>query len=367
MAFGEEIINNEGGENGVSPQDFVSSLNNGQENAPIEIPDKIGELATGDFLKAYAQATGVENASYEDFQNTLRYKEQVETLRQQNGQLKAKTELNPYHNDLSKGVNDLFSKGATAQEAVSYLKMQSLNVSELSPKEAIILAEQLQMTGRNTNISQADWDNWYEQKYGSPLDEDGKAIEMTGLQKIELDRQVQAAKSTLEQLKVEKSKPDSVVQKERAEARFNGDFQWWGAVVTDSIMNTDKKTFSVTLGKDANGKDQTASYDFPLSPDTRQAIVAESAKWAASQGLGKTREDLAKVEQYAERMIWGAFGPQIMQNFANSLKSSTTQDILGKQHNVKPLHELQKQVPIVTPTDEAAMIAKIKGNAKPFG
>ena len=364
MAFEQEIDqNNQGNDNVVSAEDFLKNMNQDQNNnGPLEVPNEIGGMSTADFVKAYGSFVGNDQMTYQDLHNTLGYSGQIESLKKRNGSLQAQIDLDPFHDDLARESNKMRLAGANNQEVISFLQMQSIDVAGLSQKEAIILNEKLKFgNNRDSNLTDKDWNEWYNKTYGNAPDEDGNIADLTGPQKIELGNAANTAKSSLGQMKIDTAKPQAVADKERAKATFNSNFNFWGSVISGSVMNSETHKVTAKV-KGADGKDSEVSYNYPLTQDTRSEITKRSAEWAASEGLGRTNTDLAKVKEYADRMIWGAFGPEILQNYASSLSSSTTEKVLQQQHNIHPINQNKRDEPMTQKQqdDQATMIAQIK-------
>ena len=184
-------------------------------------------------------------------------------------------------------------------------------------------------------LNEAEIQNWYDETYGKP--EEGE--ELTGSQKVKRFEAAKAAREALNKMKVDSGEPDSVRKNRQAEVQLQKSTQFWGDVVAKTIVNKEKQTFSVNVGKNEAGEEMSLAVDFTIPPEIRQLMQDQGTKFASLNRLGRTNEDHAKVAQFCQRVMWANCGPEILSAAVRNAKSNATEAVVRDQHNIKPLGE----------------------------
>jgi len=319
--------------------DFVNSINGDAETAPtVDAPEKIGEFESESYFNAMSGLTEGKVSSYEQFQESLTYRSKHDELQSKYNELEAKSQMNPFANDLSKEINRLFKDNATESEVLSFIKLQQMNTTEMSEEDAIKLHQKMSMGGA---LSEEDIQDWYNETYGSDDDE------LTGMQKVKKFEAAKAAKEGLGKMKVDSGEPDSVKKNRQIQAKYESDSKWWGNVVNKTITNKEKYNVSVPVGKDGD-KDITLDFDFPVPQEVRDVMQIEATKYAAYNQLRNNDADYSKVQEFCNRVMWANCGAAIVEAAVRNAKSTTTEEVTKSHHNVKTLGQGDNSKPLTS-------------------
>jgi hypothetical protein len=327
---GNEQPNNDLG----NASDFIKSVQSPVETTDTtpQIPEQIGEIPSDQFFSGMNSLTEGQVKDYQGFQELLGLRDKYSDLEKKNREYEAQSKINPFASDLSKEINDMLGRGADQKELVHFLKLQSMDIDSMSDRDAILAVQRMELKGK---LNDKDLEDWYDKTYGSP-DEDE---ELTGAQKYQIVMAAQEAKQKLQGFKKDSGEPEAVRQSREREATFKSNYGFWHEVIEGTIAAKENLSLSVGIGKDKEGKDIMLDYDFPIPAEAKQVILQESAKYAASNGLGRNKESFEQIQQFADRMLWAQYGKQIAENAVRNAKSLTTEEVLKQQHNVRTLNQ----------------------------
>lgn len=353
-----------------NPQDFLNSLQ-GNGEAPTDqpaIPEKIGEIPTEDFLNGVSGYTEGKIKSLEDFNNVLSYQDKFSKLQQEYEQIKAQSQISPFANDFTQEINRLVKDGASQEEVVHFIQLQQMDVDAMSDKQAIIMAKKLSLKGNQ--MTDAKLEQWYEQTYGNPLDEDDDEPKpLTAKQEMDIIEAGQSARQSLFQLKVDSGEPASVVRQRKAQQSFESSYQKWGEVISGSIGKQDVQQFTAELlgdaNKDENGNQKVLGIDYKIPEQTKNFIVQQTAQYAAQNNLRFTEEDFGKVQNFAKWLMWGELGPQIYAAGIRDAYAKANQTVTKQHHNVRNINDNSQAKKNVDPQVQNSMASYIK-KMKPF-
>jgi hypothetical protein len=350
----------------LNSDDFVNQVNGTGEapDANVQMPDKIGEIPTTDFLQSVNGYTEGKIQSLDDFQQLLGYKNKHTELQQKYEQLETQSQISPFHSDFSSEINRLLKDGASQEEVVQFVKLQSMDVEAMEDKNSIILAKKLALNGK---LSDAQLEDWYSQTYGNPKqDDDEDPVPLSGAQQVAIIEAARAAKGSLNQMKVDSGEPASVANQRKMEQQFQTNHEWWNNVVGKTIASEQSRNLSFDLGgKNEDGTPKSMDLDFPIPKDFQNLVHEQASLWAAKNGLKSTEADYAKVKDFSDRLFWGFLGPQVAEAIARNTHAKTTKTVTQAQHNINPIGE-QKVQKNVDPQAAQTLAAKIRG-MKPFG
>lgn len=313
---------NDGTQNFSLDDDFANLLNS--VNAPaddtngMQLPDRIGELALGDFEKLLAEATGGSVANYGQFKEAVTAKEKYAELEQKLNGLQQQAEQfaggPKYANELVQKIDEMFKNGLAEDNIYEFLKYQKLDVDNMNDEDALRSVLRYQFP----SFSNEEIDEMLQEEYnGSSLKMKKAAIE---------------ARQKLKEIKVNLSEPENVRVQKIKQQEDDRKVRNWQHVMNAVWDAKENYSFNLKVGEKEN------VLNFALPKETRQALSIEMSKIAAMNNIPPTQEGMKHLQEIAERMIMYQHGKDILTTLIRDISSKTRQEVLGAVHNVDIVH-----------------------------
>jgi len=261
------------------------------------------------------------------------FESQHKTLEQQNAELKAKVDANPFANDYTKKLNDLYKSGATETQIQAFTKINAVaDLDTLSATDARILALQVKngLTADEARI-------YLNSSYKLNPDEYDEAT--INAENIRLKVDAQGDREFLKTHKAEVSAPPvDNTAKEQAE------LQQKTAEHIDKLKPLVNNVLNGVSfkGLSLNGKDgaQNIVADFDVSEESKASLKGLVENFVQSQGMNipATEEGQKQIEQYAKNLL-------VIQNYQNWIVNAASQrelQVRAEYNNPTPVNRGQE-------------------------
>lgn len=255
-----------------------------------------------------------------------------QTLEQQNAELKAKVDANPFANDFTKKLNDLYKSGATETQIQAFTKINAVDdLDTLSATDARILALQVKngLTPDEARI-------YLNSSYKLNPDEYDEAT--INAENIRLKVDAQGDREFLKTHKAEVSAPpvdNSAKEQAELQQKTTEHIAKLTPMVNNVLNNVAFKGLSL------NGKEGAANIvaDFDVSEESKASLKGLVENFVQSQGMNipATEEGQKQIEQYAKNLL-------VIQNYQNWIVNAASQrelQVRAEYNNPTPVNRGQ--------------------------
>lgn len=243
-------------------------------------------------------------------------------------QYKAQSQIKPYANDFVEKLNDLFKSGATPDHVLRFTQIQNLDVSKMSPEQAIKTQYQLQ----NPTLSAEDVDFLVESELGElPNEEEDPEgfLKAKKLRDIKAKMKSEDAKKFLESQKTDLSQIKNP-ETEQRRALETG----WSQVLGQVVKDTPSIDLKVDL---ENGAYYTIPEGFKpkLSKEQSDAIRNSVLNNLVSQGVQLNEQGLQMAKQLYDSSVRIVTQDQILRAVIEDMAASVEQQVIARLNTNK--------------------------------
>lgn len=237
----------------------------------------------------------------------------VKTFEQQNAELKAKTEENPFANDYIKKLNDLTKGGANESQIQAFNLLNRIpSLDALSPMEASSLELQIKH-----GLTPEEAKTYIYDKYGinaenpdAPLDKSAEiALKVDSTNSREFLKTHLATVSTVPENPAEKMQ---VLQEQQNQQRIQ-QIQPIAQNVMNEIVTNAFKGISIN-GKDG---DQAIKIDLPISAENTAAINEAVTRYVTTFDVQPNEEGKKQIADFVKNSMWIQNGEKWLIEAAN--------------------------------------------------
>lgn len=243
-------------------------------------------------------------------------------------QFEAQSQIKPYANDFVEKLNDLFKSGATPDHVLRFTQVQNMDVSKMSPEQAIKTQYQLQ----NPTLSAEDVDFLVESELGElPNEEEDPEgfLKAKKLRDIKAKMKSEDAKKFLESQKTDLSQIKSP-ETEQRRALETG----WSQVLGQVVKDTPIIDLKVDL---ENGAYYTLPEGFKpkLSKEQSEAIRNSVLNNLVSQGVQLNEQGLQMAKQLYDSSVRIVTQDQILRAIIEDMAASVEQQVIARLNTNK--------------------------------
>jgi len=340
----------------LDPQSMIEALNQptGTEDKPFELPTEIAGLGQEDYMKGLSVISGGAIENYDGFSDLMKKANRFESLEKDHQSLQEKynTEseqfANRFANDYVKELNALYDKGAKQSEIDLFVKMQNLDLDNMSPTELLKLHKSMEFP----DLTKSEVEAAFGKKYGDPED-------WTDGDKAMMKQEALSVKKDLVNLKVASGKPDSLKEKENFERTQQQTFNYW-----NDIEKTIEVSPTYKISEKLSG-DETFEFDYKLPEgalkDLKQArmyhLMSGRVKKGDAAGFKK------EMAAFTENFIYGRYGKEMLRLAIEENRSQVKLKANQRHHNTLPAKEgKDANAPKMSDATEAHL-ERIRANA----
>jgi len=295
--------------------------------APIVTPEKIGELNFEDFQKGLVEATGESVKSYQELQDLVKMKSDYENVLNERNRLAEESKMSPFENDFVKQINSLTKGNASMEEIQQFVNIQAMDIENLGDLEALKMQLKRELGSAYTPEEISALIEEQIEDFGDLEDEDNHRG------RAKLKQAGALAKQELAKLKVETGEPESVKAHKLQQQAYTKQYTKWNTLNAQLLGTKETHSISYEL---PGGK--TGNIDVPVEAEIMQEIVQQVSQAAAQAGLPFNKKTYDEViTPYANKLVWSAYGPQILQQALSSHINQAVDKTNQKLANVDPL------------------------------
>lgn len=281
--------------------------------------------ATSNWISEASKSIGVEIKSEDELKDLINkgrsygdLESRSNTLSQDLERLKSLQEENPFANDHVKKLNELIKSGAPPEQIKLFTEIDSLDVKQLSPIEAKVLALRYEH-----GLTQEQAENMVNSTY-KISDEYEKSIVDSEMVRLKID-----AKNDfkfLEELQTKASTSPTDAKKAEYEAKIQE-----YAKSVEPIAKSIQESLTVIKGVNLNGKQgaDAITTDLPISEESRSKISELVVSYAVQNDIPLNDQGISQLKEFAENVA-------IIENWrsmAVDIASKTEERIRAEYHN----------------------------------
>lgn len=277
---------------------------------------------------------------------------QLRQFQEENNSLKAKADTNPFANDYTKKLNDLYKAGANESQIQAFQTINRVgDIDALSPMDASILALQVRH-----GITAEEAKAYISEKYN--LDPEDPTAQLTKKDEIKLKIESTADKDFLKTHKAEVSampENNEAKAQQMYEQQMNQRVQQLEPIAKTVVSEVLTSSFK---GVSVNGKedDSAIRVDLPISQESRDKLAEILGNMTRSQW-----ENWTPDEKGVEAMKTFSSNVLILQNYKNWLidvASKTEMRVRAQYDNPSSINR-GKEAPVSGKTSQQEVIANI--------
>lgn len=199
-----------------------------------------------------------------------------------------------YANDIAKTVDEMFRKGATTSEVNNFLRLQQIDATSMSA-EALV-KEGLRMEYPNMSVEELE--ELYNESYG----------ELDAKTKAKLSKDAADVRKKIAELQATSREPASERDRRAQEQKMQMATKNWSQV-TETMAERQFSDIRINLPSDKG----EYTFAFPVSPDTKKALVEAGVQFAVQQGLPMNKESLPAIQDHMQRVAYYIEGPKMVE------------------------------------------------------
>lgn len=199
-----------------------------------------------------------------------------------------------YANDIAKTIDDMFRKGATTSEVNNFLRLHQLEVSNMSA-EALV-REGLRM--EYPNMSADELDELYNESYG----------ESDARTKAKLSKDAADVRKRIAELQASSREPASERDRRAQQMKIEQATKNWSQVA-ETMAERQFSNIRINLPSDKG----EYTFAFPVSNDTKRALVDAGVQFAVQQGLPMNKESLPAIQDHMKRVAYYIEGDKMVE------------------------------------------------------
>lgn len=314
---------------GAPPNTEQEPANPGNEPAPAATTFNLEEeleKISGGAIKTKEQIA----ALLETSRNAGELETRRLALQQENEQLKAKAEANPFANDFTKKLNDLYASNANDSQIQAFMAINKVDLDALTPLQTSSLALQIKH-----GLTPEEADRYIAKKYDIDFSDPNAAMDKDAEIALKIDSGadkefLKGHKAEVSATPVDKSEQERQLQQQEYSQKMAKLEPVAKDVVSNVIANA-FKGFSVN-GKTGEG---AITLDLPVSEESKASLQDAVSKMVASNWQNLTPDEKGKeaIQAFARNVL-------ILQNHDAQLidvASKTELRIRGEYTNASPI------------------------------
>lgn len=252
------------------------------------------------------------------------------TFRQENEQLKAKAETNPFANDFTKKLNDLYASNANESQIQAFMAINKVDIDKLTPLETSSLALQVKH-----GLTPDEADRYLAKKYDIDLTDPDKPLDKDAEIALKIDSGVDKEFLKTHKAQVSETPVDKSAQQEQLrQQEYTQKIAKLEPIAKETVGKVLTDSFK---GVSVNGKEGTEAItvDLPLSDESKANLAKVSADMVASnwEGLSADDKGASAIRTFNENVL-------VLQNWRNWLidvASKTELRIRAEYTNASPI------------------------------
>lgn len=296
---------------------------------PLDFDAELVKITGGNVKSKEELAAWIDrSAKYDDLESRLK------TFEDENTSLKAKVSTDPFANDFTKRLNDLYKSGATESQIQAFTAINRVtDLDGLSPVDARLLALQIK-----SGLTEEEARVYLNASYKIDPDENDEQTVKNENIRLKVD-----ARADLEFLKTHKADvskvPESPVDTQQKELEQKQTEQL--AKLAPLAKTVTKDAVNLFKGMTINGKegDQNIKTDFEPSEDSVKSLEPLVKQYIESnwQDLSPDDKGSAQIKAYVENIL-------AIQNYKNWMihaASVRETQVRAEYHNPTPINRGQ--------------------------
>lgn len=294
------------------------------------------------FSQRLVEATGGQLNNLEDFNQFWGKANNYEALQAELNQLRAKTQMSPFANEMVGTINDFFQKGGTMEEYYRLMDMQKIDPEQVQDLDAIRQQYRHQYPKMTSNqidlLIKKDIGNFEGEK-----DEDTGQAVVDPMVTAEISRKGDQARAWIREQKQKLGTPEAAIRNQTEQAQVEGYKSAWKDLSTFALQGMDSISIPVEGFEGLN---------FPIPEEFKQDLVqAVSAYAFQAQQSGQIPISSDKYEstikpqlqEWAQRVVWMAHGPKIAEALAKHAVAQATKRAKLDASGLPPRSSQQQQ------------------------
>lgn len=224
---------------------------------------------------------------------------QLGTSRQDNEQLKAKADANPFANDFTKKLNDLYASNANDSQIQAFMAINKVDIDALSPLQTSSLALQVKH-----GLTPDEADRYLAKKYDIDL-ADPSSIDKDAEIALKIDSGVDKEFLKTHKAQVSETPVDKSAQEQQLRQQEYGQkvakLEPIAKQAVEKVLTTSFKGISLN-GKEGDGAITT---DLPISEESKANLAKVSADMIANNWEQLTADDKGEngIKMFNENVI----------------------------------------------------------------
>jgi hypothetical protein len=310
-----------------------------EQTAPTDTPtfnlDSELEKISGGAIKTKDQLSSLLETS----RRSIELETRLRTYEEENTNLKARAETNPFANDFTKKLNDLYASNANESQIQAFMAINKVNIDELSPLQASSLALQVKF-----GLTPEDAEIYLRDKYGVDPEQPDQPLSKQAEIALKIDSATDRDFLRTHKAQVSQIPANQQEQQERLmQEQYNQTVQKLApiasSVVTDVLANS-FKGFSIN-GKDGEG---AIRIDLPIGEETKGSLNKVVADMVASNWDSFPTDPEAqkeKIQTFANNVV-------LLQNYKNmfiDIASKTEMRVRAEYNNAEPINRGNNATP----------------------
>lgn len=294
-------------------EQIINSLNpseaQGQAAAPDAAVETIGGVSREQFLGALKEV-GIEVPDVNVLKQRYEASGQVDSLRTQLQEFEAKSKISPYYSPLTESIDKMQREGKGVAEIKQFVELATLDLSSLSPVDAITRHYTLTKPGYTPDQINA----LIERDLGfDPTQED----ELTSLQSATLKERQEVANTYLKAQQVQAENPEAVASARMQQETASRIVETWKGVIPTLKPNT---SYNFTIGEEQIG------FDFQPSSEALDIARNAVAQAISANPLGyiPNAENAKALQEMMEGALILADLPRFREALANHMHDVAT-------------------------------------------
>ena len=314
----------------------AQAANQSPPPAPDLTPDQIAaqEKEQSEFNARLAKLTEGSYNNFDSIKDDLAFKSKYNELLPKYQQLETAAQADPFANDLSRRVNDMFNNGADRAAIKRYMDIHFMDFDKMDPLD--LIAHEMAMGEIPYTQEQIQFQ--LESKYPMPNKddfEDDEAGYQRALDRRKMQISIDAKQSVvkLQGMQADMGDGKAKEQQQIEETRRAALQQNWQQIGRSLSESSAALSFSIDDAEKMGGK-----YEFAFNPpevdhDLVSRVLAEQATAA---GLPLKEESIPQLKEMHQSILWNLYRPQFMEAMATDLFAKLKEHFVQTRLSGKP-------------------------------
>lgn len=240
-------------------------------------------------------------ALLETSKKAIELETQLKTYQEENTNLKGKVDVNPFANDFTKKLNDLYASNATDTQIQAFMAINKVDLDQLTPLQTSSLALQIKH-----GLTPDEAIVYLNNKYGIDPEEPNATLDKNAEIALKIDSGVdreflKTHKAEVSQAPVDQSAQQERLIQEQSAQKIQQLTPIANSVISDVLSNSFK-------GISINGKEgkDAITVDLPISEESRSKLAQQVSEMITNNWDGIPTDEKGKqaIKTFAENVLW---------------------------------------------------------------